>query len=506
MQIRSIYFLFTVCCVSSCSQSVNEDDRLPNIVILYADDMGYGDLACQNPDSKIPTPNLDQLAAEGIRFTDAHSSSGICTPSRYALLTGRYHWRKFHGIVQSFGPPVFDESRLTLAEMVKQRGYATACIGKWHLGWNWDSIMHPGASLSTIQIKGEDKQVYLPEDFDWSQSISGGPLDQGFDYYFGDDVINFPPYTWIENDRVTEAPTELYTKGREQTPEGSWECRAGPTVAGWDYYKVLPALTKKTIQWIESMEYGKPFLLYVPFPSPHAPIIPNEEFRGKSEAGAYGDFVYQTDWCIGQILDAISRKGLDGNTLVIFTSDNGPENYAYPRVKNHDHYSMGELRGLKRDIWEGGHRVPFIIRWPGNVEGGMTNGTSISQVDIMTTIAEIVGYELGDEDAEDGYSLLPLILPDTKRTYDRSVIVHNTFDGKYAVRKGKWLLIDHKTGNMNRTVPPYFDSIRGYMVHDLPGELYNMETDLSQRINLYSTHQEIVKDLKKTLAEIKAKS
>ena len=500
---RFILLLSVLFGLVSCSQKRSEEDVLPNIVILYADDMGYGDLACQNKASKIPTPNLDQLAAEGMRFTNAHSSSGICTPSRYALLTGRYHWRKFHGIVPAFGPSVFDSDRLTMAKMLQEKGYQTACIGKWHLGWSWEEILNPGIEATEMEINGRDRNVYLPDDFDWSLPVPGGPLDQGFDYYFGDDVINFPPYTWIENDRILDPPSGLYRRGRENAPEGSWECRPGPTVEGWDYYRVLPTLTEKAVEYIKSRKTDAgPFFLYMAFPSPHAPIIPNDEFRGKSEAGAYGDFVYQTDWCIGEILSAISDNGLGENTLVVFTSDNGPENYAYPRVINHDHFSMGDLRGVKRDVWEGGHRVPFILRWPGTVKGGGINGTTISQVDLMATFADIIGYELLDADAEDSYSLLPLADSSFEGSYGREVTVQNTRQGIYAVRKGDWLLIDHKTGNMNRPVPVYFDSIRGYEAHDSPGELYNLGTDLSQQNNLYTEFPEIVLELQGALKAV----
>src|SRR5215207_970566 len=216
--------------------------RRPNIVILYADDMGFGDLAINNPDSKITTPNLDRLAREGTRFTDAHSSSGICSPSRYALLTGRFHWRKFHAIVNSFEPSVFDAAELTLPEMLKQQGYRTACIGKWHLGWEWNAIKKPGATPHPTT-------GYAPDAFDWTKRIPGGPRDNGFDYYFGDDVPNFPPYTWFENDRVLTAPNAPLTI-TPKTSEGAWEARPGPMVAGWDFFAVMPALTEKAVSWI----------------------------------------------------------------------------------------------------------------------------------------------------------------------------------------------------------------------------------------------------------------
>ena len=468
----------------------------PNIVIIYADDMGYGDLACQNPDSKIPTPNLDKLVQEGVRFTDGHSSSGICTPSRYALLTGRHHWRKFHGIVNSFGESKFDKERLTLPEMLKEKGYRTGCIGKWHLGWNWQAIKRPGA-----QPRGDSK-AYMPEDFDWSQPIPDGPLDHGFDYYFGDSVINFPPYAWIENDRVLEAPTESLNLGKQKTKEGAWEFRPGPMVKGWDPYKVLPTLTSKTVQWIGEQKQEQPFFLYFALPLPHAPIIPNEEFQGKTQAGGYGDFVFQTDWVVGQVLDKLKDKGLADNTIVVFTSDNGPEYYAFDRVRNYNHRSMGRLRGLKRDIWEGGHRVPFAVRWPGIIQPGRVNHALISQVDLMATFASIVGYNLPDDAAEDSFDLLKLWQDNSDSTKVRQFHVHNTYKNQYAVRKDNWVLVDHKTGSMTK-VPKWFNEANNYDVNMPNGGLYNLHEDIGQRENRIDQYPEKVVELRKMLQEIR---
>jgi arylsulfatase A len=275
----------------------------PNILILYADDMGYGDLNCQNPDSKIPTPNLDRLAAEGMLFSDGHSSSGVCTPSRYALLTGRYHWRKFYKIVGAFGQSVFSPERLTLPEMLQENGYKTAAIGKWHLGWDWKSYRFPDAvPVTSTTSWGKEVKAWGPEAFDWSKPIPGGPLAHGFDYYFGDTVINFPPYCWIENDRVVDVPDTMKDESKwKAVKEGGWECRPGPMVSGWDPYENIPVTTAKGEGYIRTQaESNQPFFLYFAFPSPHAPIIPNDEFDGKSEAGAFGDFVVETDAACGQ--------------------------------------------------------------------------------------------------------------------------------------------------------------------------------------------------------------
>ncbi|MEM1442361.1 MAG: arylsulfatase, partial [Verrucomicrobiota bacterium] len=343
--------------------SLSAESEHPNILILYADDLGFGDLGCYNPESKIPTPHLDKLASEGMRFTDGHSSSGICTPSRYALLTGRHHWRDFDNIVGAFGESVFAPERLTLPEMLQSKGYATAAIGKWHLGWDWAAIRKPDAE----QIGEGRQKAWGPDAFYWDRAIPDGPLAHGFDHYFGDTVINFPPYGWIEDDKVVEAPTVLMDEAKwKPIKEGRWECRPGPMVADWDPYENIPETTRRAVKYIEGQKDSEnPFFLYFAFPSPHAPIIPNDEFDGKSEAGPYGDFVYETDDSCGRILAAIEEIGEAENTIVIFSADNGPEKYAYARDETYGHWSAEPLRGLKRDIYEGGHRVPYIVKWPG---------------------------------------------------------------------------------------------------------------------------------------------
>ncbi len=469
----------------------------PNIVILYADDMGYGDLAIQNQESKIPTPHLDRLAREGMRFTDAHSSSGICTPSRYALLTGRYHWRKFHGIVNAFGDSVFAPERLTLPEMMQGQGYRTACIGKWHLGWDWKAIQKPEAKQ--IEINGK-KRGSAADAFDWSRPIPNGPLAHGFDHYFGDDVPNFPPYTWIENDRVLQVPTVPYVpdpKPAEGAPEG----RPGPMVAGWKQDAVMPELTRRAVQWIsEQKSSDTPFFLYFPWTSPHAPIVPAKAYHGKTRAGGYGDFVHQSDAHAGQILEALDAHGFRENTLVIFTSDNGPEHYAYPRVRDFGHRSAGELRGLKRDIWEGGHRVPFVIRWPGVVKPGTVSKALIGQIDLMATIAEIVGHELPDTAAEDSQSFLPILKGAANAT--RDTLVHNTYADKFAIRHGSWVLIEAPNGQHSR-VPKWVMEAESYETNAHPAALFDLNDDLGQRENRFAEQPDKVLALRARLKEIR---
>jgi arylsulfatase A len=468
--------------------------RRPNIVILYADDMGYGDLGVQNPASKIPTPHLDRLASQGMRFTDAHSSSGICTPSRYALLHGRYHWRKFHGIVNSFDQPVMDDEKTTLPELLQAKGYRTACIGKWHLGWDWKAIQQPGAKPT----KGEG---FAPDAFDWSRPIPGGPLAHGFESYFGDDVPNFPPYAWFENDRVITKPTVSLSTPKP-TAEGSWEARPGPSVKDWDFWDVMPKLTERAVDWIGHQSADAPFFLYFPFTSPHAPIIPTPEFQGKSQANGYGDFMTQTDATVGRVLQALKERGFADNTLVIFSADNGPEHYAYERVRKYEHHSMGPLRGLKRDIWEGGHRVPFIVRWPGVTPAGQVNDGLISQIDLFATIAAVVGAEIPAGSAEDSYNQLPLI--QGKSPSAREVLVHNTNPNGYALRQGDWVLIAAKTGAVSK-VPDWFSQRNGYVANTHPGELYNLREDLAQKQNRYGEMPEKVQALSTLLKQVQAR-
>lgn len=477
------------------------ENKKPNIIILYADDLGMGDLGSFNQTSKIPTPNLDKLAEQGMSFTDAHSSSGICTPSRYALLTGRYHWRKFHHIVKSFGPSAFSSERTTLPEMLQQKGYNTAAIGKWHLGWDWNEI----------RKEGRPKNGLKPEDFDWSKNIPGGPLAHGFDYYFGDTVINFPPYVWIENDKVTQIPDTMVDSSLWKNKEGKMEYREGPMVSGWDPYENIPTTTQKGIDYINKQaKSDKPFFLYFAYPSPHAPIIPNDEFDNTSKAGPYGDLVVETDHSIGQLLKAIKKAGIEDNTLIIFSSDNGPENYAYLRDEKFNHWSSYPYRGLKRDIYEGGHRVPMIVRWPNNVPSNVKSDELVSQIDIMATIAELVDFDLSKDTAEDSFNLLPLWTGKTQKG-SRHSLVHNTFEKKYAIRHKGWTLIAHNTGNGIATRHlskfNYSDWLKRhkYTSDDhSSGQLFDMKNDKEQRYNLIDKHPQKVTELLIHLEQIKS--
>ena len=479
--------------------------KQPNVLILYADDLGFGDLGCYNKKSRIPTPNLDRLASESVRFTDGHSSSGICTPSRFAMLTGRHHWRDFHGIVNAFGGSVFKPERLTLPEMLKEKGYKTAVIGKWHLGWNWDAIRNKEVRAITVQEGRRKKQQLGPEAFDWTKSIPNGPLDHGFDYYFGDTVINFPPYCWIENDKVVKAPDTLMQTGKwKKIKEGGWECRPGPMVTGWDPYENIPTTTKKGVEYIEkAAEAEEPFFLYFAYPAPHAPIIPNDEFDGKSKAGPYGDFVYETDHSIGQLLQALKDSGQAENTIVIFSADNGPEHYAYARDAKFDHWSAHPFRGLKRDAYEGGHHVPFMIKYPGVTMAGTVNDALVSQIDIMATLASVVGYDLPEKNAaEDSHDLLPLLKGEVKSI--RTSHIHNTFDHTWAFREGDWVLVTGKSGHHSRVTKEWLKKHDYPKVESKQPRLFNLREDIGQRNDLAAKHPEKVKAMETSLARIRA--
>jgi arylsulfatase A len=465
--------------------------------------MGYGDLSCQNPEGKIPTPNLDRLAAEGMRFTDGHSSSGVCTPSRYAMLTGRYHWRKFYNIVGALGQSVFSPERLTLPEMLQENGYTTAAIGKWHLGWDWASYRLPDAKPIMGKTSwGKEIQIWRSDAFDWSKPIPDGPLEHGFDYYFGDTVINFPPYCWIENDRVVDVPDTMKDETKwKPVKEGGWECRPGPAFSGWDPYQNIPVTTQKGVEYIKKQaKSDKPFFLYFAFPSPQAPIIPNDEFDGKSGAGPYGDFMVETDAACGKLLKALEESGQADNTVVVFSADNGAEAYAYARDKKYGHWSSAPFRGVKQDLYEGGHHVPFLIRWPGVTKGGSVSDEIVSQIDLMATFASYLGITIPAGQAEDSHNLLPVL---KGVGMARTSVVHSTWKRTgFAIREGDWVLINERTG-YSRPPKEGWTERHGYPSDDDQDvELYNLKTDVGQRNDVADLYPERIADMTALLRRI----
>ena len=398
---RAIRFLFSgfaLCALAVVWAACGGSEQAappPNIVVILADDMGYGDPGAWNPDSKVPTPHIDRLAAEGMRFTDAHSPSAVCTPTRYGLLTGRYAWRTrlTQGVLVGYSPNLIDTTRLTLPGMLRQAGYATAGIGKWHLGL------------------GDAERT------DYAQPLRPGPVSLGFDYYFGiPSSLDFEPYVWFENDRVEQLPTDSIEASRPCCKEDFY--RGGGIAPDFRHVDVLPRTVEKSVEYV--MQAGdKPFFLYVPFSAPHTPWLPTEPFQGSSGAGTYGDFAVQVDAGVGDILNALDEAGVAENTLVVFTSDNGAHWLPY-EIEMFDHRANLDWRGMKADIYEGGHRVPFVARWPGRIEAGSVSHELISLVDLMATFASVTGQMLPDDAGEDSYDLTPVLLGESRgRTHPR---------------------------------------------------------------------------------------
>jgi len=466
----------------------------PNIVFILSDDLGYGDLGCYNKDSKIPTPNLDRLASEGMRFTDAHAPASVCSPTRYALLTGRYAWRTSlqRGVLGPWGTPLVAPDRLTVASLLKQHGYATACIGKWRLGWDWPTKDGQPPSV------GEDRLSNV----DFTRPVTNGPTTRGFDQYFGTDVPNYPPYCYIDNDRTLGIPSE------PNRPEFN---RPGPMLPGWQWVDIMPGLTERAVNFIKvsaAASPRRPFFLYLPLTAPHYPVVPAAKYQGRSQAGDYGDFVAQVDDTVGQVLAALARAGVADDTLLIFTSDNGPEVTGevrpgvYDRARQFDHYSMGRLRGAKRDLWEGGHRVPFLARWPARIKPGLVSDETICHVDLLATVAAILRATLPDNAGEDSYNLLPALCAEGRDRPLREATVHHSGAGRFAIRKGDWVLIALPGGDDHGGTsgePNWLKIKRGYPPDDSGPALYDLRHDLAERSNLYAEQPEVVRELKTLL-------
>lgn len=471
-----------------------EAAKRPNIVIILADDLGYGDVQCYNPErGKIATPNIDRLALQGMRFTDGHSSSGCCSPSRYTLLTGRYHWRSRlqQGIVAAWERPLIAPDRLTIAGLARQQGYRTACIGKWHLGWDWpitpDQMAHfrglggkAGGGGTVAMVATAAQRASWAEVF--AKPIVGGPTARGFDEYFGTDVPNWPPYCFIENDRTVGIPSELLSPDFLVKNQASLQ---GPALAGWKLEPILPALADRAANFISRQaKAGQPFLLYLPLTAPHTPIAPTSEWRGRSGLGDYGDFVMQTDAAIGRVLDALDDAGVADNTFVLITSDNGCASYiGVPPLEAKGHFPSGPLRDYKASVYEGGHREPFIVRWPGVVSGGRTSRQYVHQADVMATLAGIWGVKLPDSAGEDSFSLLPLLKGVDQPV--RSHGVNTACNGVPSIRKGPWKLVLAEDPAAKTAV-----------------QLYHLDLDLGEQRNVAADNAQLVAELRAELEKL----
>lgn len=499
-----IWLPFCAALLSLVSPVRAGDSARPNIVVILADDLGYGDVQSYNRDrGRIPTPHIDRLAAGGMRFTDGHSSSGVCSPSRYSLLTGRYHWRTRlqAGIVGMFEAPLIAPDRLTLASLLKSQGYRTACVGKWHLGWNWPIpgpqrtlfYRHPGAADDPPT--DEQRRIWAEV---FSRPIPGGPTERGFDEYFGTDVPNWPPYCFIENDRTVGIPSGFLRRDLLGNNQAS---NQGPALPGWTLEPILPALRERGCRFIEqSARAARPFFLYLPLTAPHTPLAVNEPWQKKSGLNsAYADLVMETDAVVGEVLKTLETSGVADNTLVVFTSDNGCAPYiGAADLEKQGHYPSGPFRGYKADAWEGGHRVPFLIRWPGQVQAGSECSQTVGQMDLLATFADILKVQLPENAGEDSASLLPLLKGLDQPVHE--AVIHHSSKGCFAIRSGRWKL-QLCPGSGGGFVASETDAaaIRA----GLPAvQLYDLTADPGETNNLQAQHPEEVARLTKLIERL----
>lgn len=442
----------------------------PHVVVIVVDDMGYGDPGCYNPDSKIPTPHIDSLAAEGMRFTDAHAPGPLCHPSRYGLMTGRYPFRT--DVSKWPTQPLIDEDQVTIASLLREAGYATVMVGKWHLGF---------------AESGYDKP------------LPGGPVDRGFDEFFGIRAsTDIPPYFYIRRDRAVSPPSKHIAANRSDgwSPIQGEFWRAGGIAPFLELDEVLSRFTDEAIEVIKRHQTTKPLMLYLAYPAPHTPWLPAPGFRGKSGAGMYGDFVMMVDHEIGRVCAVLEAAGMARDTLLFFTSDNGP--VWYPRdVKRLGHDAVCGLRGMKGDAWEGGHRMPFVVRWPARVAAGTRSDQTVCFTDLMATFADVVDIKLPDSAGPDSFSLLPVL--EDRQPVDKPVrgplVMQSGSGGAMVIRSGDWKLIDRLgSGGFSQSQKP--------QPGDTPGQLYNLRDDPAELHNLYQKQSERVAELSQLLKQV----
>jgi len=461
----------------------------PNIIYILSDDLGYGDVKAFNLNGKIPTPNLDSMTKNGVMFTDAHTSSSVCTPTRYGILTGRYNWRtplKKH-VLSGYSKSLIKPDRVTVADLLKSKGYTTAYIGKWHLGWDWD-------------LKNENEEIdhlrATPE-VNFKKAIKNGPSTHGFDYSFGFcGSLDMPPYVFVENDKPTMVPTKTTISVDDKS---TW--RKGLTSDDFVHANILQDLTDRAINYIdEKSNKKKPFFLYFPLPAPHTPILPTTKFLGKSNTNMYGDFVMQVDDVVRQIRETLKEKGVSENTLLIFTSDNGCSPKAnFKELEKVDHDPSYVFRGTKADIYEGGHRVPFIVEWPNKGLKNSTISKTICTTDFFATCAEITNYKIKDNQGEDSYSILPLITGKSDKKI-REYTIHHSIDGSFAIRQGDWKLCISK-GSAGWSYPTIRDLRTSKK--DFPDmQLFNLKDDIEETKNLIDSQIEKADELKAALKKI----
>ncbi len=494
--------LCSVGCLVACVAMVTAPTKqqLPNIVYILADDLGYGDVSIYNPAGKIATPNIDKLAMQGMRFTDAHSPSSVCTPTRYALLTGRYPWRSRLpiGVLRGYSRTLIEADRPTVASLLQKNGYQTAVVGKWHLGLDWE-VQKGNEALLVTEGYGIKTEMN-PDHIAFEQKPTQGPKTAGFDYsYILPASLDMPPYCYLENQKLVELPTAHTAGNKLESGFTGPFWREGKISPSFDFYGVLPTFIDKAIRFLRKQSTAKPFFLYLPLAAPHTPWVPSSNYKDKSKVGEYGDFVQQVDAAVGQVLRTLDSLGLSNNTLVVFTSDNGP--YWRPNfVKQFGHAAAGEFRGMKGDAFEGGHRIPFIVRWPGKVKVGTVSNATTTLANLMATCAEIVGAKESVYKTEDSYSILPVLMGKAKQVPNQPAVVHSSSTGYFAIRKGDWKLIEG-LGSGGFTEPREVKAKEGGPV----GQLYNLAADIAETNDLYQQKPEKVAELRALLAEIKNK-
>jgi arylsulfatase A-like enzyme len=498
--------LLAGCCLGLIGQCSLAADQ-PNIVLILADDLGYGDVSCYNSESKIRTPNIDQLAREGRLFTDAHSPCTVCTPTRYGLMTGQMPFRVPRGgtvFTGVGGPSLIAPDRLTLPKLLRDRGYATACVGKWHIGLTFfDQQGQP--------VRGNGVEAISQVDF--GRRIEGGPIDHGFESFFGTACCPTTDwlYAYIENDRVPVPPTKMLDKSALPKHAYANDCRAGWIAPDFAMEEVDLLFLEKSREFLEKHcreSPDKPFFLFHSTQAVHLPSFAAKQFQGKSSAGPHGDFILELDHVVGELMGTLNRLGVADNTLVIFTSDNGPEVASVVHMRaDYQHDGARPWRGIKRDHWEGGHRVPFVVRWPGKVTANSRSSQLVSLTDVMATLAAVVGTDLPEQSAEDSFNMLPDWLENQPNSI-RPYLLTQAFSGErtLAIRRGEWKYIDHAGSGGNRYEND--GNLQPFLVKEdapnAPGQLYDLATDPGERHNLYEKQPAIVALLKGLLEQSKA--
>ncbi len=470
----------------------------PNVVIIYADDMGSGDMSILNKDAKFKTPNLDALSRSGVTFTDAHTVSSVSTPSRYGILTGEYSWRSSlkADVIYGHAGAIIPANKPTIATMLKRSGYKTACVGKWHLGWSWATDDGKAAKKDLSNVR-------------YDQPIKNGPTTRGFDYFYGIPAsLDIPPYVTMVNDLPEHLPNARYeittfNKRDNESVENPF-LRAGDYVAGESPESFLSKFTTKVNNLVS--EYNKsddPFFIYFPMTAPHAPLAPSKEFVGKSGIGKYGDFMLEVDHCVGEVVNHLKREGILDNTIIILSSDNGAEYFNYYRLGECGHNSSAPYKGIKRDLWEGGHRVPLLISWNGQFDKRVVSDETVCISDLYATLADVTKCKTAKEEAQDSYSLMPLITG--KGKYKREYTVHHSASGRFAIRKDDWVLIENGLGDDNNRLKWInFYKLQGYTLptEKPAGELFNLKDDPQQRNSLYDQNPGKVAELTSILDRI----